>query len=108
MTGGTITAGLYGEAYSIEDRHTRIGVVATIAAALVVIFFISDPFDGLLVSQMLLSVQLPATIFLQLYLTSSRKVMGKYKNTSLSNVLLWGTGIAVTALNLYLLADTLF
>lgn len=108
MTGGTITAGLYGEAYSIEDRHTRIGVVATIAAALVVIFFISDPFDGLLVSQMLLSVQLPATIFLQLYLTSSRKVMGKYKNTSLSNVLLWGTGIAVTALNFYLLADTLF
>lgn len=106
MAGGTISAGIFGETYSVGDRHTRMGVVATILAALAAVFFVGNPFDGLLVSQMLLSFQLPFTIFLQLYLTSSQKVMGRYKNTPLHNVLLWGTGIAVTALNVYLLAES--
>ena len=105
MTGGIITAGMYGEPYAIADRHTKIGVYATVVAAFIVILFISNPFDGLLVSQMLLSFQLPVTIFLQLYLTSSAKVMGKYRNTALHSVLLWGTGLIVTLLNIYLLVD---
>lgn len=105
MTGGIITAGMYGEPYAIADRHTKIGVYATVAAAFIAILFISNPFDGLLVSQMLLSFQLPVTIFLQLYLTSSARVMGKYRNTALHNVLLWGTGLVVTLLNIYLLVD---
>lgn len=107
MTGGSILAGMFGESYSITDRHTRIGVLATLIAAMAAILFISDPFSGLLISQMLLSIQLPITIFLQLYLTSSEKVMGEYKNSPLHSGLLWAIGIAVTALNIYLLADTL-
>ncbi len=107
MTGGSILAGMFGEPYSITDRHTRIGVLATLIAAMAAILFISDPFSGLLISQMLLSIQLPITIFLQLYLTSSEKVMGKYKNTPLHSGLLWAIGITVTALNIYLLIDTL-
>lgn len=105
MTGGIITAGMYGEPYAIADRHTKIGVYATVVAAFIAILFISNPFDGLLVSQMLLSFQLPITIFLQLYLTSSSKVMGKYRNTVLHNILLWGTGLIATLLNIYLLVD---
>ncbi|MBW7572260.1 Nramp family divalent metal transporter [Caproiciproducens faecalis] len=107
MTGGSILAGMFGEPYSISDRHTRIGVLGTLIIAMAAILFIGDPFSGLLISQMLLSIQLPITIFLQLYLTSSQKVMGEYKNSPLHNTLLWAVGIAVTALNLYLLADTL-
>ncbi len=107
MTGGSILAGMFGEPYSITDRHTRIGVLATLIAAMAAILFISDPFSGLLISQMLLSIQLPITIFLQLYLTSSEKVMGEYKNTPLHSGLLWAIGITVTALNIYLLIDTL-
>ena len=107
MTGGIITAGMYGEPYAVADRHTRLGVCATVAAAFVAILFVSNPFDGLLVSQMLLSFQLPVTIFLQLSLTSSAKVMGKYRNSVLHNVLLWGTGLVVTLLNVYLLVDSL-
>jgi len=75
---------------------------------MIAILFISNPFNGLLVSQMLLSIQLPVTIFLQLYLTSSEKVMGEYKNSRLSNIMLWTTGIIVAALNIYLLMDTIF
>lgn len=45
----------------------------------------------------------PITIFLQLYMTSSRKVMGQYANHKYTNVLLWGIGIVVTVMNIYLL-----
>ncbi len=107
MTGGIVLAGIFEEPYSIKDRHTKIGVLSTLILAVIAILFIQDPFQGLLISQMLLSIQLPVTVFLQLYLTSSQKVMGKYKNSKLLNVLLWGTGILVSLLNIYLLIDTL-
>ena len=71
--------------------------------ALVIIFFITDPFKGLLNSQMLLSVQLPITIFTQIFLTSSKKVMGEYKNTLRENIMLWTIGGIVTVLNIMLL-----
>jgi len=76
------------------------GILAAAAAA---IFVIADPFKGLLYSQMLLSVQLPFTVFLQIYLTSSGKVMGQYKNSLLDKGLLGLTGITVLVLNLMLL-----
>jgi hypothetical protein len=43
---------------------------------------------------MLLSVQLPITIFALVYLTSSKKVMGKYANSKLGKIILVtiGTG----------------
>jgi len=108
MTGGSIWAGMFEEPYSIHDKHSKTGVLITLVGAMIVILFIQNPFSGLLVSQMLLSVQLPITIFLQLYLTSSKKVMGKYRNTPINNILLWGTGVIVIALNVYLLIDTIF
>ncbi len=40
-----------------------------------------DPFKGLILSQVFLSIQLPFTIAIQIYLTSSKKVMGKYANS---------------------------
>ncbi len=107
MTGGIILAGIFEESYSIKDKHTKTGVLATLILAVIVILFIQNPFQGLLISQMLLSIQLPVTVFLQLYLTSSPKVMGEYKNSRLLNILLWGTGILVTVLNIYLLLDTI-
>ena len=86
MAGGTIFAGLFGEPYDIRDRHTQIGVIGILSIATIVIFMVSDPFKGLIYSQMLLSIQLPITVFLQIYLTSSEKVMGKYKNSLLDCV----------------------
>ena len=108
MTGGIIWAGMFGESYCIKDKHTKTGVLISLIAALIIILFIQNSFQGLLVSQMLLSIQLPITIFLQLYLTSSEKVMGQYKNTKLNNIMLWSTGVIVAALNIYLLVDTIF
>lgn len=107
MTGGIIWAGLFGESYSIKDKHTKIGVLVSLFSAMLIIMFIQNSFQGLLISQMLLSIQLPITIFLQLYLTSSKKVMGEYNNTLLDNIMLWSTGFIVAALNIYLLVDTI-
>ena len=103
MDGGSIFAGIYGEPYDIHDSHTKLGVGITLIGAAIVIFFISDPFKGLIYSQMLLSIQLPITIFLQIYLTSSKKVMGKYANTRFDKIALWVIGIIVAALNIMLL-----
>lgn len=107
MAGGSIFAGLFGEPYDISDRHTKIGVLITILLAMGIVFFISNPFKGLVYSQMLLSVQLPITIFTQIYLTSSEKVMGQYKNSRLQNILLWTIGIIISILNIMLLINTL-
>lgn len=102
MAGGSIFAGIFSEPYDISDSHTKAGVLLTMVPAAIVIFLISSPFEGLIYSQMLLSIQLPITIFTQIYLTSSKRVMGKYANSTLDRILLWIIGLVVTALNLAL------
>ena len=102
MAAGTIFAGMFREPYDIKDNHSRLGVLISLVLALVIIFFISNPFNGLIVSQMCLSIQLPFTIFLQVYLTSSQKVMGIHKNSYFSKILLYGIGGIVTILNIAL------
>lgn len=107
MAGGSIFAGAFAEPYDIADKHSRMGVLITMVGAAGVIFLITSPFQGLIYSQMLLSIQLPITIFTQIYLTSSKKVMGKYANSRLDTVMLWAVGIVVTLLNVALLISLL-
>ena len=108
MAGGSIFAGMFNEPYNIKDRHSWLGVLITYGTALLIILFITDPFRGLVISQMLLSVQLPWTIFTQIHLTSSPAVMGRYANSFRLRILLWLTGGVVTILNVMLLWDYLF
>jgi manganese transport protein len=102
MAAGSIFAGMYKEPYDIKDNHSRIGVAISLLIAFGIILLITNPFKGLIISQMILSVQLPFTIFLQVYLTSSKKVMGKYKNTLFSKIILYSLGVIVTVLNIAL------
>jgi manganese transport protein len=103
MAGGSIFAGIYSEPLNLKDAHSRLGVCISILAALLLIFFISNPFRGLIISQMVLSVQLPFTIFLQFYLTSSKKVMGRYANDKWDMLQLGAVVLAVSFLNIKLL-----
>ena len=105
MAGGSIYAGGFGEAYDAGKKRTRAGILLTLVAATLIIFLVSDPFKGLIFSQMLLSIQLPWTIFLQIRLTSSSKVMGRHANKQGTAVLLWVIGAIVTALNIMLLIE---
>lgn len=102
MAAGAIFAGMFREPYDRKDPHSRFGVALSLVAAFVVIIVISDPFKGLIYSQMALSIQLPFTVFLQVRLTSSEKVMGKFRNSRSAKWLLYAIGALVTWLNVML------
>lgn len=103
MAGSSIFAGIYGEPFQIKDSHSKIGAALSIGLGVVIIFVVGDPFRGLILSQTFLSIQLPITIFTQVWLTSRKEVMGKFTNSPISNLMLIGLGLIVTALNVYLL-----
>ena len=107
IAGGSIFAGIYGKPYDAASLQSRIGVGITLIGAVIIIFFVEKPFQGLILSQVLLSVQLPLTVFLQIYLTSSAKVMGTYKNSVADSIILWLLAAIVSALNVLLLVDFL-
>jgi manganese transport protein len=108
MAGGSIVSGISGEPYDIKDNHTKWGVLISIVGALIIIFFIGDPFKGLILSQVFLSIQLPFTVAIQVYLTSSKKVMGKYANSNFLKILLLIIAASVTYLNFRLLFSLVF
>ncbi len=105
MAAGSIFSGIFMEPYDSKDNHSRLGIAISFLVALLLIFVISNPFSGLIYSQMILSVQLPITIFVQVYLTSSEKVMGKYKNSKFNAFWLYFIGAVVTMLNVALFAS---
>jgi len=107
LAGGSIFSGIFGKPYDIGSPSSRTGVVITLCAATVMIFFIKKPFQGLILSQVFLSMQLPITVFLQIYLTASKKVMGPYKNSRTDNCILLLLAAIVTFLNIRLLLDIL-
>ncbi len=102
MAGGSIFAGIFGEPFDISDTHSRTGAAVTLAGAIIAVFLLKDSFQGLIWSQIILSIQLPWSIFSLLALTSSSKVMGKFSNSFRDNVLLWSTAIVVSVLNIML------
>ena len=103
MAAGTITAGMFDEEYDIHDRHSSIGVAACFVGAVAACLAVPNPFEGLIWSQALLSLQLPITVFVLIRLTSSPRVMGKYANSRPLNALLVGIGVIVTILDVVLL-----
>ena len=106
MAAGCIFSGMFGEQYYAKDAHSIVGICLSLGLALLVIFFVGDPFKGLLYSQMVLSIQLPFTMFLQVWLTSNRRVMGDYVNHRLTKWWLYFLAAIVTLLNIWLFATS--
>jgi len=107
MAGGSIFAGMFGESYDIADRHSRTGALVTLLGGLVAVLLLKNPFKGLVYSQIALSIQLPWTIFGLIFLTSSTKVMGRYRNSKADQVILSLIAATVFGLNLMLLHEML-
>ena len=103
MAGASIYTGMLGKPYDILERASKAGVLVALLPALLATFFIKDTFQALVLSQVLLSIQLPVTILMQVHLTSSRKVMGAYANTPLGKSVLWTVTVVVIGLNVLLL-----
>jgi manganese transport protein len=108
MAGGSIFAGIFKKPFSLAGSQSRQGVALTMGGALLAVFFLRNPFQGLIWSQIFLSVQLPWSIFPLIYLTSSKKVMGPYANAPATRVLLLAISSIVTVLNVLLLIYILF
>ena len=107
MAAGSIFSGLFSESYNAKDPHSAVGVLLSLGLALLIILFIGNPFKGLIISQMVLSMQLPFTVFLQVSLTSSKRVMGKYANKPWNTVFLYSLAAIVTVLNIWLIVSEL-
>jgi manganese transport protein len=105
MAGGSVFAGIFIEPFDIRDPHSRTGLLITLIGALVVIMLLSNPFKGILWSQIALSLQLPFTMIPLIMLTSSKKVMGEYANKPYGATVLWIVTLIVIALNIALLVD---
>ncbi len=107
MAGGSIFAGIFGEPLDISDPHSRTGAAITLTGAILVVFLLKDFFQGIIWSQIILSIQLPLSVLSLVSLTSSSKVMGKFSNSFLGNVLLWSIAIIVSGLNIMLFLSLL-
>jgi manganese transport protein len=103
MAAGSIFTGIFGRPYDVRDPYSVWGSVGTYLFALVVIFLVSDVFNAMVLSQMVLSIQLPLTIFLLIYITSSKRVMGTHANSRMEKFTLGVVAIVVVYLNIMLL-----
>jgi manganese transport protein len=61
--------------------------------------------DFLTLSQVVLALQLPFAMFPLLQFTSSKKIMGKWRNGWFLNIASWGSALTITAMSLYGLPD---
>jgi manganese transport protein len=100
IAGGNIFSGIFKEPYDIHDSHSKTGVILTIFSSVIPVFFIKDILNSLVMSQAIISMLLPITLFLVIWITSSKKIMGKYKNTPITKALLLGFGSAISLLNI--------
>ena len=100
MSGGSIYSGMFKEPYDIHDSHTKAGVFITMVAAVIAFIFVKNPFSAIVYSQTIMSIQLPITIFFLIYVTSSKKIMGKYENSIFNKVTLLVFGFVICLLNI--------
>jgi manganese transport protein len=107
MAGASIFSGIFQKPLNLSDRTSQVGALSTLAGATILIFFLKDPFQGILWSQIILSIQLPLTIFPLIFLTSSFTVMGKFVNSLRDKIILWTIGAIVSFLNFMLLVQSL-
>ena len=99
LAGGSIFAGYFSEPLDVTDSHSRLGIVISIGLAALAVFFLKDPFQGLIWSQVVLSIQLPWTVIGLIALTSSERVMGIHRNTGMEKWMLWAVAVLISFLN---------
>jgi len=101
-----VVTGYLGKPEDPRSRFYRVGLVVTSLPAMLVIALGVDSFKALIISQVMLSIQLPFTIIPLLWLSGSRRVMGDNRmNLAQAGVGVLLAGIII-GLNVYLLYQT--
>jgi manganese transport protein len=78
----------------------------TMAPALVVLAVGLDPTQSLVISQVVLSFGIPFALVPLVVLTGRKDVMGAFRNRRSTAVAAWVVAAVVSALNVFLLVDT--
>lgn len=101
-----VITGYFGKSEDPRSNLYRISLVATSIPAFFIILFSKDFYNLLILSQVILSVQLPFTIIPLILLSKSKKIMGNFK---LSKLELWISTVitmVLIGLNAFLLYQT--
>ncbi len=103
MAEANVISGYFGKSEDPRSNFYKFSLVATSVPAFFIILFTKNFYELLIFSQVVLSVQLPFTIIPLIFLSSSKKVMGKFK---LSKLELWSAtviSVVLIGLNAFLL-----
>ena len=113
----TITGTLAGQVVMEGFMHWRIQpwvrrlitrTLAIVPAVLIIgVRGDSSVTDLLVLSQVVLALQLPFAMFPLLHFTTSRKIMGQWRNGWFLLVAGWGSAVLITAMDIYGLPDSL-
>jgi manganese transport protein len=101
MAGEVILKGFLG-----FDIPASIRRIITMLPAIAILMSGIDPIEALVYSQVILSFALPAAIIPLIIITNKVHIMGKFKNSTLTNLLGWVIVSAIIALNIVLLYMT--
>jgi manganese transport protein len=99
FAGQTIMRGFLRRAVPLWLRR-----LVTMLPALIVVGAGADPTQALVISQVILSFGIPAALIPLAWLTGRSEVMGAFRNRPAASLGLWGLAVAITALNVFLLA----
>ncbi len=92
--------------YLGRDVNFVLSRLVTMSPALIIIAFGFDAFKLLILSQVILSIQLPFTMVPLLLLTGNRKIMGRYTNRRIIQAAGWLFAAVIIGLNILLLYQT--
>jgi manganese transport protein len=101
-----IVTGYLGRPEDPRTRTYKLGLVVLTLPAMVIIAVGVDAYQALIVSQVVLSLQLPFTIIPLLWLSRSRRVMGRDRTGTISTVVGVLVAALIIGLNAFLLYTT--
>jgi manganese transport protein len=101
-----VVTGFLGRPEDPKSRFYRIGLVVTSIPAVIIISSGFDSFRTLVLSQVVLSLQLPFTIIPLLMLAANKRVMGEFASSNIERLLGILVAVIVIGLNLLLFYQT--
>jgi manganese transport protein len=108
MATGNVVTGYLGRPEDTHSRLYRFSLIAIAVPAMVIIASGLNPYKVLILSQVVLSIQLPLTIVPLLWLSRRRAVMGEHRTGPLATPAGVVVAAIVIGLNVYLLYQTIF
>lgn len=103
MAEANVLTGYLGRSEDPRSRFYRMSLFVLALPALGVIMARLDSYTVLLLSQVVLSIQLPLTILPLIVVTGDRRLMGELASSTTERVLASGAGLLVVGLNMLLL-----